>query len=954
MKRGLLRWLTDRLFGYDVFISYRRKDGTAYAAKLRELLEERDFSVFFDADDYVSGDNWRSKGVGALRRSSTMVLVGSPDSLESEPVAAEVRTFVALDRRVVPIEFDECLSAPGEIRGLMRYLDPEVIRLRETGAALASGPSARVLEEIQRTFTFRRQAQRRARWIGAVMTLMLMLAAVGAWSWWQSRREEAGKHVEAAGKAAEGDDLLAELGHLRAGLAAMPPFDDRTAAIERRIAHLAMSVGPELAHPSGQVLAATYSPDGTRVLTAGTDGSARIWDAASGDELATLVGHDASLSMAAWKPDGAQVVTASFDKTGRRWDAATGAQLELYQHDGNVRWACFSPDGGAVATASYDGTVRVWREGVAPLVLQAGGQSTRVIWLSGGKRLAASVDARGAAALEYVVGKIWDVASGEVKATLRGPPTDHAQLCVGAREEFLSNGRAVWRLTHSGARRVEDEDGHARTTSHAGAVLCADLSSDRRLVSAAEDGTVITWEASDLEQRQSFRHEARVKSVRFSRTGAYILTASEDRSVTLWAAGSGRALWRMRGAGKLQHASFRPDEGAIVTCGEERVARIWHVRTGASLHWVDARYRQIRLEAVSPDGTRALTSLGGIWLWMRDVEKGTSLWGPDAEDLGDPELDGLHVARFHPDGSRLVLALRDGLISVRETETGAKVHEFPSRPKDAPAGDGTVLDMALSPDGTRLATLHPGACRVWTLATGEAVGVWNTPHVRGGRVSFDPTGTRVLTRAIGGAARLWNVASPSPLLEADHMRSNAGYMWVKIAVASFRPDGGVLATSGDDGHIRFWDTSSGKEVETDRPIADDGPVFALQYRPDGEHLVVGRGGKRGGRGGGGASPASVWHLGTRQRVWRCWHDDYVSAVAYAPDGCTVALAVEDGTVQSYSAKDGTPLGRPNHHPGTKYGRILNLAFAPDGSRFVTVAGTLESHSSTRAWIWRMP
>ncbi len=63
------------------------------------------------------------------------------------------------------------------------------------------------------------------------------------------------------------------------------------------------------------------------VVTASWDGTARLWDAASGAELHRLEGHTEYVNGAAFSPDGQTVVTAGSDRTARLWDAATGAEL---------------------------------------------------------------------------------------------------------------------------------------------------------------------------------------------------------------------------------------------------------------------------------------------------------------------------------------------------------------------------------------------------------------------------------------------------------------------------------------------------------------------------------------------------------------------------------------------------------------------------------------------------
>ncbi len=124
------------------------------------------------------------------------------------------------------------------------------------------------------------------------------------------------------------------------------------------------SSGKPLGEPmrhAALVWSAAFSPDGTRVVTASRDDTARVWDASSGKPLGEPMRHEESVSSAAFSADGARVVTASEDKTARVWDAASGRPLgEPMRHDRAVRSAAFSADGTRVVTASEDKTARVW------------------------------------------------------------------------------------------------------------------------------------------------------------------------------------------------------------------------------------------------------------------------------------------------------------------------------------------------------------------------------------------------------------------------------------------------------------------------------------------------------------------------------------------------------------------------------------------------------------------
>jgi WD40 repeat protein len=111
----------------------------------------------------------------------------------------------------------------------------------------------------------------------------------------------------------------------------------------------------------GFVHSVLFGPDGSRIMIASHDATARLWDAATGEVSAVLKGHMGVVRSASFSPDGLRVVTASHDTTVRVWDVATGTEVALLNgHEAAVHSASFSPDGRRVVTASDDKTVRVW------------------------------------------------------------------------------------------------------------------------------------------------------------------------------------------------------------------------------------------------------------------------------------------------------------------------------------------------------------------------------------------------------------------------------------------------------------------------------------------------------------------------------------------------------------------------------------------------------------------
>ena len=106
---------------------------------------------------------------------------------------------------------------------------------------------------------------------------------------------------------------------------------------------------------------AAFSPDGSRFVTAGADGTARVWDTESGRSLLPPLRHAAAVSRAVFSPDGRRVATVGGDGTARVWDAASGQpMLPPLKHGQAVCRAVFSPDGARLLTAGRDGTARLW------------------------------------------------------------------------------------------------------------------------------------------------------------------------------------------------------------------------------------------------------------------------------------------------------------------------------------------------------------------------------------------------------------------------------------------------------------------------------------------------------------------------------------------------------------------------------------------------------------------
>ena len=119
-----------------------------------------------------------------------------------------------------------------------------------------------------------------------------------------------------------------------------------------------------------QIWRVTFSPDGSTVAAASLDKTAKIWDAKTGDLLATMEGHNDRLKYITYSPSGEYILTSTGKQwpytpkgpvSARIWDGKTGEQIaEFKAHMDTIRSVKFSQDEKHVLTSSDDHTARLW------------------------------------------------------------------------------------------------------------------------------------------------------------------------------------------------------------------------------------------------------------------------------------------------------------------------------------------------------------------------------------------------------------------------------------------------------------------------------------------------------------------------------------------------------------------------------------------------------------------
>jgi len=103
-----------------------------------------------------------------------------------------------------------------------------------------------------------------------------------------------------------------------------------------------------------------FNSDGTLVVSASSDYSARIWETPDLRLKAALVGHTDDVDMAVFSPDDSRVATCALDRTVRVFDVEGRCLAELHGHSGNILCVAWSADGSRLVSSSVDGTVREW------------------------------------------------------------------------------------------------------------------------------------------------------------------------------------------------------------------------------------------------------------------------------------------------------------------------------------------------------------------------------------------------------------------------------------------------------------------------------------------------------------------------------------------------------------------------------------------------------------------
>ncbi len=573
--------------------------------------------------------------------------------------------------------------------------------------------------------------------------------------------------------------------------------DDKTARIWDA------KTGAPLARPlqhRGPVVTAVFSPDSTRIVTASEDYTAQVWDATTGAAVLPPLRHGSTVHSAAFSPDGARIVTASYDKTARVWDAKTGAQIAVLQHDAAVPMAKFSPDGKRILTSS-GATFRIWDwEAGTKIALPAGCSPYSASFSPDGLRVVTSTPCDAS---------VWDATSGKLIKVLR---QDAGAVFTVA---YSPDGTRIVTASTEATARIFDAVTFAQIAvlgGHNGWVRSAAFSLDGKfVVTAGNDGTARIWNAT-FPTPKVLPHNGLVTFATFSPNGTRVVTASNPLA-GLWDARSGALISTLKHGNAVNAAAFSPDGTRVATASTDSTARLWDTQTGDLIPPILHHDGPVRSVAFSPDGTRIVTASLDSTARLWDAKTGTQI-GPSMQNAG-----GVLAVTFSPDGTRVLTASGDGTARLWDGRTAAQI-------KVLKRYDSSVNAAAFSPDGTRIALgLGDGTVRLWSLEAGKEIADMQGHDSSIISVAFSPDGTRIVSASSDNTARLWDGHTGARI--GDHLGA--------VASATFSPDGTHVVTGAFFGPVLLWDARTGTEIGT--LVGHSSNVLYAAFSPDGSRVV---------------------------------------------------------------------------------------------------------------------
>jgi len=628
------------------------------------------------------------------------------------------------------------------------------------------------------------------------------------------------------------------------------------------------------------------SQDGARLLSGSLDGTTRVWDTASGEEVLRITtGGD---DYASWSPDEAYILVVNEDgEQIKIFDAGSGAEvIELLVEDPESSiginpngWDPWSPSGEWVqVTFDNDGTVRIWDAQTGEILHTLSGHEGFVcsaMWSPSGDLIATGGCNDG-----MVI--VWRVDSGEALYSFPGD-YEYANVKVADwspdSERFVTRGRGGAKVYEAASGRLLLE-----FPTPDSSVIQASYSPDgsRLLTSGDEGGTARVWDAETGELLTVLTSLKSTIYANWSPSGEYAAVVGEDGSVHIWDTVTGV---------ELQKFPVWIPLGAIWSPTEDRVYAYGQETFDVSVFVLSS----------------ALVSMPG----MRGITAGTS-WSPDGRQFSRGYSDGTVVirdaetleqrfileggtdwpgpTRWSPEGDRILTTNVDGTVRIWDAASGELLLDFT-------AHESMVFTGEWSPDGNRIVTTEPnaGQSNEWESGTGEELGdtliqwesstgeeIWRLSMPMAAFASWSPQGDRIAVTTWMGNASIIDAATGEVLLDLTPDEPT----WMEAVVWS--SDGEKIVTfSEGDGWI--FDPSTGERI-VELSSGFTSSVWSVYWSPGDERIFAI----------GGDGTYRVFDVATGAELlvydFEGWPDG-----ALSPDGTQMLISTQDGLTSLYPA-----------------------------------------------------
>ncbi len=530
-----------------------------------------------------------------------------------------------------------------------------------------------------------------------------------------------------------------------------------------------------------------FHGSGEWIATGHTDGSIRLWDARTGQELRRLQGHSSLIWSVAFSPDGQWLASGSSDYTVLLWDGRTGRELRRLQgHSAQVMSVAFSPDSQWLASGSDDDTVLLWDVRTGSELRRFEGhesQVTSVAFSPDGQWLASGSN-------DNTI-RLWDVRTGSELRRFEGHESQVTSIAFSPDGQWLASGSndntvRLWDVrTGKELRRFLD---------HWATVQRVAFSPDGHwLVSGSNDNTVRLWDVvSGSELRRFEGHSNWVTSVAFSPDGKWLASGCYDRTIRLWGVRTGSESHHLSGHSlHVTSVAFSPDGQRLASGSSDKTVRLWDVPSGRELHRCQGHSLHVTSVAFSPDGKRLASGSN---------DKTVRLWGVrfGRQYLALRHSSEVTSVAFSPDGQRLASGSSDKTTWLWDVSSGRELYRLRGHSSE-------VTSVAFSPDGKWLASgSYDTTVWLWDVKTGGVLRSLqgHSDWVRS--IAISPDGQWLASGSDDNTVRVWDVHSGS-----EFRRFQGHSAWVKGV--AFSPDSRYLALALVSGLVKLFDVITGEE-----------------------------------------------------------------------------------------------------------------------------------------------